>query len=178
MKIIFFGLVLIILKMYNSGIQINTKINFRAYINLYMHLYMHIYLNNGNNIDIYVDSSGGYVEYGINIMKLFIKFQDYGYNIRCHINKAMSMAAIIMLQCDEIIIHSESRVMYHFAEDISLGLGNIYDLIKLNKILLEFVHNKNKLPYGILNKLFSNETILKGKEIIEFGFNNVSYISI
>ena len=57
---------------------------------------------------IYIHSDGGYVESGN-----YIKSQIQNYKVPCITHKALSMAAVIFLGCQERYITSDAKLMFH-----------------------------------------------------------------
>jgi len=100
----------------NNFIAINGPIN-KENVNTW--------IRNISSIDrssfyIYINSNGGSVEYGLQLINQFNYLRSIGKTIDCIAQNAYSMAFQILQSCDKRYITSSSKVMQH-----QMSLGNI-----------------------------------------------------
>jgi ATP-dependent protease ClpP protease subunit len=87
-----------------------------------------------NTINIYINSDGGSVENGLEIINVIINLQYQDKIINCIANKAISMAFVILQACNNRYATPYATLMQHQA---SLGKldGKIYDINKYIKFI-------------------------------------------
>lgn len=97
---------------------------------------------NKRNIDILIDSGGGYVISGFRIIDIIKEYQSYGYKFKCTVRfKAMSMAFTILQTCDKRVSKIYSLFMQH--ESYPKGwLSREFDVIR-------FRHELKKLDINV-----------------------------
>ncbi len=128
--------------------------------------------NNGEDVEITINSYGGYVDQGAEIYTLL---KSYSGKVTVNIISAYSAASIIAMAGNPIRISPVGRFMIHNAS--SAQFGNYHDMDKMSEIL----KNANESMVGaytqktglskeeILQKM-DVETWLTAEEAVELGF--------
>ena len=131
---------------------------------------------NTKNIYVYINSNGGSVESGSDIIENIKYLNSTGYNITCVAQKAYSMAFHIFQHCKQRYITSSSTLMQH---QMSLGVNGNYENIKtylemveeMNEELINYSAKRIKMsPSSFKNKIM-NDWWFYGKNAIE---NNIA----
>ena len=125
-----------------------------------------------NQIVIYIQSPGGYVESGKEIInEINIQLQN-GKDISCIAERAYSMAFIIFQSCPVRYITNNTVLMQHpiYISQLSGNLKTVENILKMidkdNEDLLEIQCNKIKIDKKEFEILVSNELWLMGNDNI------------
>lgn len=127
----------------------------------------------GSDIELHINSYGGEVKEGVAIYNLLKAKQA---NKICHIDCfAYSVAYVIALGCDKIIMHRGSTIMLHNmwltcsgnATQLRKAADDLDEMMAANRqIFLE----KCNLSEGELMEMLDKETILSPDEALKYGF--------
>lgn len=126
-----------------------------------------------NEIDIYLMSPGGDVFEGIAIYNMIKRLDQ---KVRVHVDGlAASIASVIMLAGDEIVMGEGSQVMIH--KPWTFALGNSSDLQetidRLDRVeneLVKIYENRTGLSRAEIENMIAAETWFNDEEAVEFGF--------
>lgn len=127
----------------------------------------------GSDIELHINSCGGEVKEGVAIYNLLKAKQA---NKVCHIDCfAYSVAYVVALGCDKIIMHRGSTILLHNmwctcsgnADQLRKVADDLDELMAANRqIFLE----KCNLGEDELIEMLDNETILSPDEALKYGF--------
>lgn len=126
-----------------------------------------------NEIDIFLMSPGGDVFEGIAIYNMIKRLDQ---KVRVHVDGlAASIASVIMLAGDEIVMGEGSQVMIH--KPWTFALGNSSDLQetidRLDRVeneLVKIYENRTGLSRAEIENMIAAETWFNDEEAVEFGF--------
>lgn len=129
--------------------------------------------NNGEHLEVYINSGGGDVYAG---SEIFSKLTDYKGNVTVKIvGLCASIATVIALSGDTIEMSQSAVFMIH--EAMTGIFGNkkkierdLQALDKINNMLLSVYHKRTGLPVDRLKAMMAAETWLTCDEAIELGF--------
>lgn len=132
-------------------------------------------LGNVNQINVYINSKGGDVGEGIGI---YSQLKRHKAHKTAYIDGyACSIASVIPMACDEVVISPPATMMIHPAW--SIAMGNAAELRKcaddLDKITEStkrayLLKSAGKISEAKLTELMNAETWLTAKECINYGF--------
>ena len=110
--------------------------------------------DNKTNLYVYLDTNGGSVDAGLQIMDEIEK-----YKLNCIAHKAMSMGFVILQTCKERLVTPYSTIMQH---QISYGVGNekakVESYVKYIKQIGRYLSKKQAKRIGISSKEFLRRT--------------------
>lgn len=127
----------------------------------------------GSNIELHINSYGGEVKEGVAIYNLLKAKQA---NKICHIDCfAYSVAFVIALGCDKIIMHRGSTIMLHNmwctcsgnATQLRKAADDLDEMMAANR---QIFLDKCNLSEDKLMEMLDNETILSPDEALKYGF--------
>lgn len=131
--------------------------------------------SNVKQINLYINSAGGYVDQGYGI---YANLKRHPAHKTCYIDGfANSIASIIALACDKIIMYSNSVMGIHNMRIACFG--NAVELRKtadyLDKMMdgnreIYLQRSNGKITPEKLIELLDNETVLTANECVEYGF--------
>ena len=122
---------------------------------------------------IYIQSPGGYVESGKEIINEINIQLENGKNITCIADRAYSMAFIIFQSCPTRYITQNSILMQHpiYITQLSGNLKTVQNLLKMiekdNQELLTLQANRIQMDKKEFESLTSNELWISGYENVE-----------
>jgi ATP-dependent protease ClpP protease subunit len=124
------------------------------------------------NIYVYINSNGGSVLSGNDIIENIKFLNSTGYNITCIAQKAYSMAFHIFQHCKQRYITSSSTLMQH---QMSLGINGNYENIKtylemiekINEELINYSAKRLKLTSKQFKNNIMNDWWFYGKNAIQ-----------
>ena len=126
-----------------------------------------------DKIFVYIQSPGGYVDSGKEIINEINIQIENGKNITCIADRAYSMAFIIFQICPTRYITSNSVLMQHpiYITQLSGNLKTVQNLLKMiekdNKELLKIQANRIQIDEKEFEVLTSNELWISGYENVE-----------
>lgn len=131
-------------------------------------------LGNVNQINVYINSKGGDVGEGIGI---YSQLKRHNAHKTAYIDGyACSIASVIPMACDEVVISPPATMMIHPAW--SIAMGNAAELRKCAKDLDKITEStkqayllksNGKISEAKLNELMNAETWLTAQECIKYG---------
>ncbi len=130
--------------------------------------------NENNDIIIYIDSNGGYVNHGQEIIGAIENTVDGGKNVFCIADRAYSMGFIIFQSCPYRYVTKNSVLMQHPMHIPSLSgslqtVINQLELIKKeNSELITFQSNRLEMEEEEFVKRVSHEWWISGYDNLKF----------
>ena len=127
----------------------------------------------GDEIDVRIFSPGGSVFEGFAIYSLMKHSQA---KFTAHIDGlAASIASVIAMGANEVVVSEGSMMMIHEAWSIGAGGADEFKdqaeaLEKINQELVSIYQKKTGLEIEELENLISKDTYLTSKELVEYGF--------
>ena len=128
---------------------------------------------NVQNIQLNVHSYGGYIMEGLAILN---QLRDHPANITATVvGTAASMASVIIMAADKILVHENSWIMIHEAEAVAVGRADDIEstaqwVRSLNQQAAELYQAKTGLPIEEIQQMMTAETWITGKDAVELGF--------
>lgn len=120
---------------------------------------------NTKNIYVYINSNGGDVLSGNDIIENIKYLNSTGYNITCVAQKAYSMAFHILQYCKKRYITSSSTLMQH---QMSLGVNGNYENIKTYLEMIEEINSELIIHSAI--RMFMSPSYFKHKIMNDWWF--------
>lgn len=132
-------------------------------------------LQDGDELNLHINSCGGDVYSGISIANFLKGLSDKGIKTTAIIEGlAASIASVVACACDTIKMYDSSILMIHNCW--SIVQGNSKDLRKeadtmdkINDSIISFYNRHFTLSNEELKTLMDNETWISGKDITDFG---------
>ncbi len=132
-------------------------------------------LKNANNkpLNIHINSNGGEVFEGFTIYNLI---KGYGGQTKVYVDGlAASIASVIALAGDKVIMNKASMLMIHNASGGCYGNAEemkkvVEALEKINSVIKDIYVAKTGLSIEKLTELMDNETFMTPSECLEYGF--------
>lgn len=132
-------------------------------------------LKNANNkpLNIHINSNGGEVFEGFTIYNLI---KGYGGQTTVYVDGlAASIASVIALAGDKVIMNKASMLMIHNASGGCYGNAEemkkvVEALEKINSVIKDIYVAKTGLSIEKLTELMDNETFMTPSECLEYGF--------
>lgn len=129
---------------------------------------------NGKPLDIYINSYGGEVFEGFAIYNII---KRYNGEKTVYIDGiAASIASVIALSGDKLVMNEASMFMIHNASGVCIGNAEdmkkvVQALESINETIKDIYKNKCKdISDEKLTELMDNETFLTAKECLDYGF--------
>lgn len=128
---------------------------------------------NVQNIQLNVHSYGGYVMEGLAILN---QLRDHPANVTATVQgTAASMASVIIMAADKVLVHENSWIMIHEAEALAVGRADDLEsnakwLRDINQQAADLYQSKTGLPIEEIQQMMTAETWMTGKEAVELGF--------
>jgi ATP-dependent protease ClpP protease subunit len=135
--------------------------------------------NAADTLDIEIHSPGGSVMDGYVLYNAIRQMRDRGVYVTAHIQLAASMASVIAMAADKIVMREGARMMIHEASAVTAGDANEH----LNKAeLLESISAEIAGVYSTrtgkdkeeMRALMKKETWMDGKQAVAMGFADES----
>ena len=134
-------------------------------------------LEEGEEVEIHVNSCGGSVSAGISIANQIRELKSNGHSTVCIIDGvAASIASITAMACDEIRMYLQSFLMIH--NPWTFVQGNANELRKeaqtldaMKNALVSFYRQKFSLTEDEICKLMDEETWIAGADASSYGLN-------
>lgn len=131
-----------------------------------------------DTVIVEIASPGGDVAEGIKIMMYFDYLSSLGINVVTFVTaNAYSIASLIMLAADKVLIAKDADVMVHNPMIPELTMANaneleihIQQLRELESTMYEIYEVFTDLTIDDIKKLMDNETYISSSEAIELGF--------
>lgn len=132
-------------------------------------------LNSANNkpLDIFINSNGGEVFEGFAIYNII---KRYAGQKTVYIDGiAASIASVIALAGDRVIMPTASMMMIHNASGLAIGNAEemkkvVNALEQINETIKDIYKAKTNLSDEKLSELMDNETFMTAKECLDYGF--------
>lgn len=132
-------------------------------------------LNNSNNmpLNIYINSYGGEVFEGFAIYNILKRYAGYKTVVVDGI--AASIASVIAMAGDKVVMNEASMMMIHNASGVCFGNAEemqkvVNALEQMNEVIRDVYRAKTNLSDEELADLMNNETFMSAKECVEKGF--------
>lgn len=128
---------------------------------------------NGKPLDIHINSNGGEVFEGFSI---YNALKDYGGDVVCYVDGiAASIASVIALAGNKLIMHNASMFMIHNASGMAFGNAEemkkvVAALEQINSVIKNIYLEKVNIDEEKLTELMNNETFLTPQQCLEYGF--------
>lgn len=128
---------------------------------------------NGKPLNIYINSYGGEVFEGFAI---YNTLKNYGGYKTVYIDGiAASIASVIAMSGDKVIMNEASMMMIHNASGLAYGNAEemqkvVNALEQINEVIRGVYMNKTGMEESQIKELMDNETYLKPQECIDYGF--------
>lgn len=130
-------------------------------------------LQEGQDLHLHINSPGGDVYQGVTIYNLLKQSKAY---VTAHVyGIAASIASVIAMGADRIIMHPGSMMMIH--NPSSLAYGEKKDMLKmaekLDQVKESLISNyteKTNLSRNEVAKMMDNETYLTAEDAVKYGF--------
>lgn len=128
---------------------------------------------NGKPLDIHINSYGGEVFEGFAIYNMLKKYTGYK---KVYIDGiGASIASVIAMAGNEVIMNKASMLMVHNASGVACGtfkeMEQVADALKkINETIRNVYKEKTNLDDDKLTELMDNESYLTAQECIDYGF--------
>ena len=131
--------------------------------------------NAADTLQIDIHSPGGSVIDGYTLYNEILELRERGVYVTARITLAASMASVIAMAADEVVIKRGGRMMIHEASTGSHGdadtLRNAADLLEsISDEIAGIYAERTGLPRNDVRKMMKKETWLNADEAIEKGF--------
>lgn len=129
-------------------------------------------IDSNDNLTVYINSGGGDVFAGIGIYNILRRHKGHIKGVVDGI--AASIASVILMACDEIVVSTGAQIMIH--KPMTLGWGNadelaevIAQLDKCQEMITDIYMKKAKegITKEIITEAVNKETWMSGKEAAE-----------
>ena len=137
--------------------------------------YIEEQLQDANNkpLNIYINSNGGEVFEGFAIYNILKRYQ--GYKTVFIDGISASIASVITMAGDKIVMNTASMMMIHNASGLCYGNAEemkkvVQALEQINEVIRDVYKTKTNLSDEKLAELMDNETFMTAKECVEYGF--------
>lgn len=130
--------------------------------------------NSGNRpLNIYINSYGGEVFEGFAIYNILKRYT--GYKTVYVDGIAASIASVISMAGDKIVMNEASMMMIHNASGVCFGNAEdmkkvVQALEEINDVIKTVYINRTGIEEDKLIELMNNETFMSAKECVELGF--------
>ena len=130
---------------------------------------------NGKPLEIYINSYGGEVFEGFAIYNMLQRYTGYK---KVYIDGiAASIASVIAMAGNEVIMNKASMLMIHNASGCAFGTFKEMEQIaealkKINEVIRDVYKEKTNLDDETLTTLMDNESYLTAQECVDYGFAN------
>jgi len=131
-------------------------------------------LGNGNlPLNIYINSYGGEVFEGLAIYNMLKRYS--GYKTVYIDGIAASIASVIAMSGNKIIMNEASMMMIHNASGVCMGNAEemqkvVNALEQMNEVIKDVYKARTNLDDARLVELMNNETFMSAKDCVELGF--------
>lgn len=132
-------------------------------------------LKNVNNIplNIYINSGGGDVFEGFAIYNILKRYE--GQKTVYIDGIAASIASVIAMCGDRIVMNTASMMMIHNASGVCIGNADemqkvVNALEQINDVIRDVYQTRCSLSADELKELMDNETFMTAKQCVEYGF--------
>ena len=132
-------------------------------------------LNNESNkpLNIYINSYGGEVFEGFAIYNMLKRYKGFKTVIVDGI--AASIASVIAMCGDKVVMNEASMMMIHNASGVCIGNAEemqkvVNALEQMNEVIRDVYRARTNLTDERLEELMNNETFMSAKECVEYGF--------
>ena len=132
-------------------------------------------LNNESNkpLNIYINSYGGEVFEGFAIYNMLKRYKGFKTVIVDGI--AASIASVIAMCGDKVVMNEASMMMIHNASGVCIGNAEemqkvVNALEQMNEVIKDVYRARTNLTDERLEELMNNETFMSAKECVEYGF--------
>lgn len=130
---------------------------------------------NGKLLEIYINSYGGEVFEGFAIYNMLRRYTGYK---KVYIDGiAASIASVIAMAGNEVIMNKASMLMIHNASGCAFGTFKEMEQVaealkKINEVIRDVYKEKTNLDDETLTTLMDNESYLTAQECVDYGFAN------
>lgn len=130
---------------------------------------------NGKPLEIYINSYGGEVFEGFAIYNMLRRYTGYK---KVYIDGiAASIASVIAMAGNEVIMNKASMLMIHNASGCAFGTFKEMEQVaealkKINEVIRNVYKEKTNLDDETLTTLMDNESYLTAQECVDYGFAN------
>lgn len=130
---------------------------------------------NGKPLEIYINSYGGEVFEGFAIYNMLRRYTGYK---KVYIDGiAASIASVIAMAGNEVIMNKASMLMIHNASGCAFGTFKEMEQVaealkKINEVIRDVYKEKTNLDDETLTTLMDNESYLTAQECVDYGFAN------
>lgn len=132
-------------------------------------------LENAQNkpLNVYINSYGGEVFEGFAIYNILKRYG--GYKTIYIDGIAASIASVIAMSGNKVVMNEASMMMIHNASGVCIGNAEdmkkvVQALEEINDVIKDVYMAKTNLSEEKINELMSNETFMSAKECVELGF--------
>ena len=132
-------------------------------------------LNNESNkpLNIYINSYGGEVFEGFAIYNMLKRYKGFKTVVVDGI--AASIASVIAMCGDKVVMNEASMMMIHNASGVCIGNAEemqkvVNALEQMNEVIRDVYRARTNLTDERLEELMNNETFMSAKECVEYGF--------
>lgn len=135
--------------------------------------------DNGNKpLNIYINSYGGEVFEGFAIYNMLKRYS--GYKTVYVDGIAASIASVIAMCGDKIVMNEASMMMIHNASGVCIGNAEemqkvVNALEQMNEVIRDVYIARTGLSNEKLEELMNNETFMSAKDCVELGFADEIY---
>lgn len=130
---------------------------------------------NGKPLEIYINSYGGEVFEGFAIYNMLRRYTGYK---KVYIDGiAASIASVIAMAGNEVVMNKASMLMIHNASGCAFGTFKEMEQVaealkKINEVIRDVYKEKTNLDDETLTTLMDNESYLTAQECVDYGFAN------
>lgn len=124
-------------------------------------------------LNIYINSHGGEVFEGFAIYNMLKRYS--GYKTVYIDGIAASIASVIAMCGNKIVMNEASMMMIHNASGVCMGNAEemqkvVNALEQMNEVIRDVYKSRTNLDDGKLTELMDNETFMSAKDCVELGF--------
>lgn len=124
-------------------------------------------------LNIYINSYGGEVFEGFAIYNMLKRYS--GYKTVYIDGIAASIASVIAMCGNKIVMNEASMMMIHNASGVCMGNAEemqkvVNALEQMNEVIRDVYKSRTNLDDGKLTELMDNETFMSAKDCVELGF--------
>jgi ATP-dependent protease ClpP protease subunit len=175
-KLISFLISIVICNANNILLEENNFIHLKGEINSHSSskFILDLNKNENNDIIIYIDSNGGYVNYGQEIIAAIENTINFGKNIFCIADRAYSMGFVIFQSCPYRYVTKKSVLMQHpihipvLSGSLQMVINQLELIKKENSELITFQSNRLEMDEEEFVKRVSHEWWISGDDNLQF----------
>ena len=136
--------------------------------------------NAADTLDIEIHSPGGSVMDGYVLYNAIKDMRERGVYVTAHVQLAASMASVIAMAADRIVMREGGRMMIHDASAVTMGnaeehLGKANLLESISDEIAGIYSGRTGMDKKAARALMKKETWMDGKEAVSLGFADESF---